>query len=270
MYDERLRIKLTEDTYSYIGRNPNKKNAETFKTSLQKYINLIRELIDTDFNKLTDQEFYKLLSKVYYIALDMDDYLKMISMYNDKKYTSYYRIPTAMTFKDIETEGHGKDFDWWEQLYQVYYVVVVTKEFNFDYNKTYTKEEIKHLVATKEIALLTREQEPINHKRKNTQEEYEEIPTLDIDIKGYGDNITEFVINNYHLFGKLLRRKYTKKAILKDMKKMISNLNSEIEEIFSRTKSKDYNYSKTAKLCQEWFETSPEKEEYQAMQRRLK
>lgn len=270
MNAERIKISLAEDTYAYIGRASDEENAEEFKTRLQQYISILKEVVESDFDKLTDKELYELLFKVYGISLDEDDYLKMLSKFNNKQYTFIHRIPTTMTFTGRATEGHGRSFDWWDQLYQVYYLAASSNTFKFDYNKTYSKEEIKKLSADKNIALLKREEEAIDSNKDFIQEEYEPIPTLDIDIKGYSDNISKFVLNNYSLFGQLLRKRFTKKAVLKDMRKMIDELTEEMQEIFSDTKSSDPNYSGTAKVCKEWFDSSAEKVEYQGIQKILK
>lgn len=270
MNAERIRISLAEDTYAYIGRASDEENAQEFKTRLQQYISILKEVVESNFDKLTDKELYELLSKVYGISLDEDDYLKMLSKFNNKQYTFIHRIPTTMTFTGRATEGHGRSFDWWDQLYQVYYLAATSNTFKFDYNKTYSKEEIKKLSADKSIALLKREEEAIDSNRDFIQEEYEPIPTLDIDIKGYGDNISSFVLDNYSLFGQLLRKRFTKKTVLKDMKKMIDDLTEEIQEIFSDTQSSVPNYSGTAKACKEWFDSSSEKTEYQSIQKILK
>lgn len=270
MNAERIKISLAEDTYAYIGRASDEENAEEFKTRLQQYISILKEVIESDFDKLTDKELYKLLSKVYGISLDEDDYLKMLSKLNNKQYTFIHRIPTTMTFTGRATEGHGRSFDWWDQLYQVYYLAATSNTFKFDYNKTYSKEEIKKLSADKSIALLKREEEAIDNNRDFIQEDYEPIPTLDIDIKGYGDNISSFVLDNYSLFGQLLRKRFTKKNVLKDMKKMIDDLTEEMQEIFSDIQSSDPNYSETARVCKEWFDSSSEKTQYQGIQKILK
>ena len=270
MNAERIRVSLAEDTYAYIGRASDKENAEEFKTRLQQYISISKKVVESDFDKLTDKELYELLSKVYGISLDEDDYLKMLSKLNNKQYTFIHRIPTTMTFTGRATEGHGRSFDWWDQLYQVYYLAATSDTFEFDYNKTYSKEEIKKLSADKGIALLKREQEAIDSNIDFIQEEYEAIPTLDIDIKGYSDNKSKFVLDNYSLFGQLLRKKFTKKTVLKDMRKMVDDLTEEMQEIFSYTQSSDPNYSGTARVCKEWFDSSEEKKEYQGIQKTLR
>lgn len=123
--------------------------------------------------------------------------------------------------------------------------------------------------ADKNIALLKPEEEAIDSIRGFVQEEYEPIPTLDIDINWYGDNISKFVLDNYSLFGQLLRKRFTKKTVLKDMRKMIDELTAQVQEIFSNAKSNDSIYSGTAKVCKEWFDSSAEKVEYQGIQKIL-
>ena len=56
-----------------------------------------------------------------------------------------------MTYTSIATEKFAKKFDWWEQLYQVYYFAATSEQVMFDYNKVYSKKEIKKLVSDKDI-----------------------------------------------------------------------------------------------------------------------
>ena len=270
MNAERKRISLVEDTYAYIGRASDEENAYEFKARLQQYISILKEVVESDFDELTDRELCELLSKVYDISLDEEDYLKMLSIYNNKQCTFIHRIPTTMTFTGTATEGHGRSFDWWKQLYQVYYLAATSDTFEFDYNKTYSKEEIKKLVSDRSIALLKKEEEAINDNKEFTQEEYEPLPTFDIYIKDYSDNISQFVLDNYSLFRELLRERFPKKAVLEDVKEMIDDLNEEMQEVFSNTQSNDQLYSETATRCKEWFDSSEEKKEYKGIQKTLR
>ena len=79
-------ITLTEDTYAYIYRASEQEIFETFRDTLKKYINIIDDLVNKDFKKLSDEEFYDILCKVYSISLTEEDYLKIISKRNNKKY----------------------------------------------------------------------------------------------------------------------------------------------------------------------------------------
>lgn len=266
----RNRISLAEDTYAYIGRLSHEQNAERFKTEIQKYISILNELIESDFNKLNDKQLYDLLSKIYYISLDENDYLEMLSKKNNREYTHIYDMPTTMTFISTATEGHGNGFDWWEQLYQVYYHVTTSNEFKFDYNKTYSKEEIRRLLSDKSIVILKSEHIAIDDAQDFVQENYEKIPTLGMDIKNYSNNISQFVLDNYGLFGQLLRKRFTKSKVLIDAGKIINALNMEMKDIFSSERLKDPYYSGTTSICKELFESSEEKKEYQAIQKTLK
>ena len=265
----RKRVCLIEDVYAYAGRASDEENVKTFKTEIQKYINILKDIIETDFKCLTDKELYELLSKIYSISLDKEDYLKMLSKYNNKNYTFIYKMPTTMTFEDIITEYDAGHFDSSIQLFQVYYVIAASDNFKFDYNKVYSKEEIRDLLLNKNIVILNESSEAVYVGESFVQEKYKSIPTLDINIEPYGDNISQFVLNNFSLFGKLLRKKINKKIVLKDIKEIINDLNVEIQDIISDAQSNKILYSDTAKMCKDWYESSEEKREYQNIQKKL-
>ncbi len=269
MYSEIKKTSLLEDTYAYIGRASNEENAEKFRKQIKNYIEDLKEIVDADFNKLNDKELYDLLSKFYSISLDEDDYLEMFSKLNNKQYTFFYRIPTTMTFTGVSSEGHKENFEWWNQLYQVNYLSAISSDMEFDFNKTYFKEEIKQMVIDKNIIILKQGSEPIEDNPEFKQEKFESIPTLNIDIKDYGNNMSKFVLNNFPLFGELLRKKFPKKKVLKDIREFMIILNEDIEDVFSNVKSKDYLYSGVATICQDWFENSQEKEDFQSIQEKL-
>lgn len=191
----------------------------------------------------------------------------MLSKHNNKQYTYIHKLPTTMVFSDIATEGHGKGFDWWNEFYQVYYVAATSDQFKFDYNKTYSKKEIKELLADKSIVVLKCENEAINDNKSFVQEDYEAIVPLDINSENYINNAFVFISDNYG--GKLMRKKLTKKVVLKDIKKIINILNNEIEDIFSNAKSQDPYYLGTSVICKEWFDSSEEKEKYNNIQKEL-
>ena len=266
---ERKRISLFADTYAYIGRSSDEENAEEFKREVKKYISTIKEIVEVDFDRLTDKELYELLTKVYNIYRDDKDYLEMLSKRYNKEYTRFYRIPTTFTFYDTKQEGHGINFSWWPQLYQIYYNVVATNDVNFECNKIYTKDEIKEMVDTKNIVILKQESEEIMNNPEFEKEEYEELPILDIDINDYGNNISRFIINNYQLFGKRLREKFTKKNVLNDMKKLINDFQDDINAIFYYANSNDTINYNIARICKEWFDTSNDKKEYESLQKKL-
>lgn len=269
MYSEIKKTSLLEDTYAYIGRASNEENAEKFRKQIKNYIEDLKEIVDADFDKLNDSELYDLLSKFYSISLDENDYLKMFSRLNNKQYTFLYKIPTTMTFMGGKSEGHGKNFDWWNQLYQVYFLAAISSDIEFDYNKIYSKEEIKQMINDKNIVILKQKSEPIEDDPEFKQERFDLIPTLDIDIKEYGNNMSNFVIYYFHLFGELLRKEFPKRKVLKDIREFMTYLKDDIEEVFSNAKSNEYLYSGVSTICQDWFQISKVKEDFESIQEKL-
>ena len=59
MKSERKRMSLLEDTYAYFGRSSDEENAEEFKREVKEYIRTIKEIVEADFEKLTDKELYE-------------------------------------------------------------------------------------------------------------------------------------------------------------------------------------------------------------------
>ena len=81
--------------------------------------------------------------------------------------------------------------------------------------------------------------------------------------------MSKFVLNNFPLFGELLRKKFPKKKVLNDIREFMIILNEDIEDVFSNVKSNEYLYSGVASICQDWFDNSQEKEDFQSIQEKL-
>ena len=270
MYIERNYVIVSEIIYTRCDSDEDKLNK--FKKAVRYYIDIIKKFITSDLTKLSDKEFYELLNEFYGICLGSEDYLKMLSKYYNKQYTSINKIPTTMTYTSIATEKFAKKFDWWEQLYQVYYFAATSEQVMFDYNKVYSKKEIKKLVSDKDIIILKEETEPIGNQKKFTRQKYELIPSLDFNMdECYSSSYTipEFFLDNSNLIGELLRKEVTKRTILKDMRNTVFDLTHEISDILLSTKSKDSLYFEVASMCIEWFKSSEEKNELQKIIKKI-
>ena len=267
MQSERKYAVLTDRTF--VDVYSSKEQTEEFKKQVREYLCLLKDIIKCDFSKLNDKEFYAMLCRFYSIDLEERDYLEMLSKHNNKRYINLYKIPTTMTFKNIKAEGYRKGFDWWEQIYQVYYTVMASEHFIFDYEKVYSKEDIKKLLFTKDIVILKEYTEELDDSIPFAKQKYEEMYSLDIDLENDGDNMSKFVLENFDLFGNLLRKKFTKKVVLKDIRKFLIEFNDEIQEIFSVLNDKDSRHYETALMCYQWYNLSKEKEDFQNMKRSL-
>ena len=96
-----------------------------FQNKIKYILNVLENLINGDLKNMSDEEFYNLISKLYNFDFDEYDYLKIISEVNHQNYNLFINIYTYMTFNDIAREGHGKGFEWWNQLYQITYIAAV-------------------------------------------------------------------------------------------------------------------------------------------------
>lgn len=265
-------ITLTEDTYAYIYRASEQEIFETFRDTLKKYINIIDDLVNKDFKKLSDEEFYDILCKVYSISLTEEDYLKIISKRNNKKYNRFTEIGTFMTFTDTATEGHGRDFSCWKQLYQVRYIVAVAEDTEIEYDSVLRKNDIKKMVEDKSIVIVERKTRPI-HNKLNINESVENIPSIKLNCS-YSNGIygrmtgSIYKDDNFPIVISMLRRKFTKKRIRKDMKDYIEELQDEMNIVLSRLQS-GYAYSEVSKLCNEWYDKSQEKEKLNVLKRKI-
>lgn len=261
---KKKKIKLADDTFAYIGRASNLENVNVFKNELSNYIKILNDIIEIDFNKINDKELYILLSKVYDISLDENDFLELLSKCYNKQYNYIGTIKTDMVYTDIKTEGYGNGFSWWRQSNQVNYKAAISGGYKYDYNKIHSKAEIKKLVLEKKIVIFSIETYPIKELKSNF-EKYESIPMIDIT----NDVNSKFIQENYSLFGKLLRKKITKKRVLLDVKKQINDINYDLDTIFKQTPYSSNDYLEIGKLCSDWFVSSNEGKEYQNILKKL-
>lgn len=168
-----------------------------------------------------------------------------------------------MTFTDICKEGRGNSFDWWEQKYQLQYMVAVSNEIKLDENKVYSKKEIKQLVSDNTIILLNQETKTIEEDELTFIEESVEYLPINFDFDENGNIMSGFILDNYDLYMEILREKFTKAKIYNDMQKYISYLRDDIKHIINC----DDNISQ---LCKEYYEKEGIKSSLDVLQRRIK
>ena len=142
-------------------------------------------------------------------------------------------------------------------------------ECNYDYNKIYSKREIKRLIANKDIVIINEKAKAIDNHTSFSKQKYEPMPSLNIDFSDGSNHISKFIYDNFKLFGELLRNIFTKRVVLNDIKDFLNELNEEIRIVFSGSKSKEFVHYVTASMCKEWYESSKEKEDIQNIQRKL-
>lgn len=262
---ERDNVYLLEKN-DYSSKHYDEKEAfKYFLSTITYYTNLIETLLSEDLKKLSNEEYYELINKVYDVKLDENDYLKAMSVKNKIKYNRLINIWTYMTFNDIYREGHGKDFSYWNQLYQVGYLAFAIEDNNINNESILTKEEINKLIQDKSIVLIKRKSRTI-HEKLDYNESLERIPieNLNCDITDrYVPRIEGTICNddNFNYFITILRKRLTKKKILQDMKIYLQELQDDIYMFLSFSKYKqDYN---------KWYDESIEKVKVNSLQNKI-
>ncbi len=112
------------------------------------------------------KDIFDLLCYFYDIKIDNTDYLEYVNSIREVEYTSTVEIPTNKVVIESGSEGHGRDFSWWTQNYQI-----CIKAFSSDFVVTkdeYTIEEVLEFCKSGEIY-------PIHPFGRKTKKKYNNI-----------------------------------------------------------------------------------------------
>lgn len=269
---DRYSASLDYDLYTSIHNASEKEIFERFRKILKDYIDIIDNLVNQDFKKLSDEEFYDLLCKVYDISLMEDDYLKIISKRNGKKYNKFSEIGTFMGFTDVAREGHGRDFSWWKQLYQIRYAIAVAEDTEIEFNSAFLKEDIKKMIENKSIVIIERLLKPVSSDFE-VRETVEEMPLMNLNyqyFKVYSGRMGGSIIKdeNFSIVVSMLRKKFTKKRILKDMRDYVEELQNGIETVLYDFE-KCFNRNEALRLFNDWYIKSGEAEKLSILRKKI-
>lgn len=240
-------LSLYDDTFYYVTVLTNEENAKEFKTNLRESMEMIKMLLNTNIETLSDQELYDFVKRIYYISITDMDILKIISKKNNRNYTKIVSLPTTMTYYD---EMDNKDK-------QVVYIVGVKEGVNLSINKTYLKREIIELILNGSIVILRKEGKALKNNLILKEKKCSVISDLGIDCNNYS-----FINDNFEIFLSLLRNELTKEKMHHDAKILLQLLEEEINRVFNWIKIDNGCYCKIATLCKKWYDNSLEKKEY--------
>ena len=215
----------------------------SYLEDVKRDLDAIGVLIDYDFKDIPDKTFYSLVSNFYSIYLYNGDILNIISRLKGIQYDRFEALNSRMVFKDIVSEGHGRDFSWWEETFQVNYIVAVAEDFTIDPNHNYSKEDIEEMAKNKQIVAIDSYSKDIGMNPKLSFIK-EEPTNVDIDTLRLGlgcdflseyDNIfqldllenidSEFASKVYKTAISLIKKRLNKKKVLNECKQILLFLN---------------------------------------------
>ncbi len=202
----------------------------------------------TNYDTISSNEFLRIINRIYRISTDEESEMKqyrvyytrlgfdteeyydyssiingevdaneMIRLYNMAGNTSFKRIvsiKTNMIRTYLQCEGHGKDYDEWEDNFQGYLIVLT--DTDLDRDKAYTKEEIDEMIKKGIISVVTTTEVNISKK---------DMPKEKSSFKYYGFEKDKEPYKSALV--KLIKEKIPKEKLFRDVRKYLKELKNE-------------------------------------------
>lgn len=234
---------------------------------VKKDLEAIDTLIESNFNKINDNDFYCLLSRIYSINLTLKDMFNIMSRVGNIYYDKIELLNTKQTFDISRQKGHGKDLDCLTDKYQVRWIVATAKNFNLNTNYNYSEDEIKNMMSNKQIVAISMYPKKLGTgvKLPYKEEKFKELEGLRIECDSnyvtgqlysynfnnpgyFNDFFDKLGIDFYYFkegkndFSKkiykeacsMIRMRLNKEQVLKDCKQIVLFLENEVGELSPR------------------------------------
>lgn len=174
-YDTSSNITVWEtfSRYSYYSE------LEYVIDSIENVLWALNELVNNEYKDINDEEYYHIVNKLYNIEFNMTDVLRILSIINNKKYDKIQRLKTRVVGEVLQTEGHGRDFSWWNETRQLVLDLITPEGLVIDKNYNYSKEEIEDILNYYKVYLYKISTKPLGIF---PDLDFEEEKQLDIDI----------------------------------------------------------------------------------------
>lgn len=150
---------------------------------------------------ISTQDLFNLIKYFYAFEIETEDYFNYLNQTNGTDFDKIVEIPTNSIVMDICSEGHGRDFSWWSQNYQIM-IKAATKDF-IPLKKEYSNKEIQQLIDKSKIYPL----HPFGSKTKK------KVNGIKNDTKCLISSITKDLDNNDVYFNFMVNRILSKIGI---------------------------------------------------------
>ena len=204
----------------------------------------------SDRRNLTNKEFYDMLLKFAFITNWSDyDCYKVLGLAYNMNFVGDAVIKTTMHATVQKTEGHGRDFSWWNEEVGINFKVVHTKDFKVDYKHTYSVEEIKKMIDEKKILIISEEERSLAWDEKNYKKEKYQRFDYAYDDYSWKHRFFDETGKFYPYTLRYIRSKVNKKTLLKLFKEHLEHTN---REIYEATHEKCWNGNHYKKAVEEY------------------
>ena len=111
-------------------------------------------LLSKDYKCITDEEYYNIINQFYDITFFKSDILKILSIIDKVNYDKYQWLKTRVIFTTLVTEGHGRDFSFWNATRQLMLELITPDGLVIDKKHDYSSEEIKEIFNNYKVYLF--------------------------------------------------------------------------------------------------------------------
>ena len=241
------------DLFSEINME---ERVKSFKTAIKNILDMAHDLTYTDLDDLSDTEYYNLVKRFYNIYFTEKDYLKILNRRNHKEYR-LMDFKTNMTYTDYIKEKSGSTTDYWKGLYQRSQLAAVSQNVELEANDIFPVVLLKNFITTMDIILIKETDKEIEEDLDFSSEEAQNLPLIpfyELEASAMKPEGTDF-----HFFISKLRKKITKKKILADIKKLLLELQNDIQA-FLNDPNFPQAYEEERKEIREWYKGAIEKQ----------
>ena len=196
-----------------------------------------KTMID-DKSKLSDTDFYSMLNEFAYIN-EWNDYdcYNVLEMAYNTKFVDEAIIKTTMHTFYQKTEGHRKDFSWWNEEVGIDFKILYTNDFEIDYEHFYSINEIKNLITEKKILIVSEKDRDLALDESNYKKE--KYQAFDYAYDDY--NMQYEFFNEDGKFYKYTLKYIKKELNSRQLKKLFSeHLDYVEDEIYEATDCENY------------------------------
>ncbi len=228
----------------------------------------VNTIVNADFDKLSDEEYYKMISKIYYINVWYEDYLKVLSKKYGKKYDTFITFPVDSFHKVWKSEGHGEKVDTYMQTVYDEYTAAVPFGHECTTKDSITIQDVEEYIKDDSILLIDRK-EVETYDGEECDKNYKQFPIFRHSKDDLNESLN-FFKNNISLFVELFRKDYPKARVLEDLKDYLYDFSSDLNDSIAAIGEVDYDMSRKAEACRIWYYSSKEGLAFQKMLKDMK
>lgn len=160
------------------------------------------------------EEYYDYSSIINSDPIEDHEMIRLYNMAGNSSFNKMTSIKTNMVRTYLQCEGHGKDYDEWEDDYQGYLIVLT--DTDLDRDKIYTKDEIDEMIKKGIISVVTTAEVSISKKEMQKEASKFKYYGFDKEEEAYKAALV-----------RLIKEKIPKDKLFRDARKFINELKND-------------------------------------------